>query len=193
MINWNDTLKREYQNLFDTCKIHQDKVALADSIAQKIASHREQYRSIAQQVNKDMPWWLVGVIHHMECGLSFGKHLHNGDSLAHRTVRVPVGRPAKGNPPFTFEESALDALRGEGFGTMQDWSVAHVLFRLEGYNGYGYRLYHPTVKSPYLWAGTYHYTKGKYVADGKFKADAVSEQLGIAAIVKRGFELRLFE
>jgi lysozyme family protein len=66
-----------------------------------------------------------------------------------------------------------------------DWTVAGLMYRLEGYNGWGYRQYHPTVKSPYLWSGSSQYTKGKYVADGKFDPNAVSKQLGAATILRR--------
>jgi len=189
---WGDALKREYQNLFDTCRIHSERVKFAETIANQIAHRKELYRAIAKQVNAQMPWWFVGAIHHMECGLDLAKHLHNGDPLSKRTVRVPANRPATGEPPFTFEQSALDALRHMGFATEADWSMSRILYRLEGFNGYGYRQYHPTVKSPYLWSFTHHYVKGKYVADGKWNGEAVSQQLGIAAIIKRGFELKIF-
>jgi lysozyme family protein len=43
---------------------------------------------------------------------------------------------------------------------------------------------HPEVLTPYLWSFTNHYTKGKFVADGKFDANAVSKQCGAAAILK---------
>ena len=32
-----------------------------------------------------------------------------------------------------------------------------------GFNGWGYRLYHPNVKTPYLWSYTDKYSKGKYI------------------------------
>lgn len=206
-MQWTPKLKTEYENLFATCRVYEALIikrlngkiirvtpkATADAIVKKIASHREQYRAIAAVVNKDMPWWFIGVIHYMECGLDFKKHLHNGDPLTARTKRVPAGRPKTGTPPFTFEESAIDALRSMKYNEQTDWSVAYMLFKLEGYNGYGYRLYHPNVKSPYLWSMTNHYTKGKYAADGVWNEQLVSEQLGIAALIKRGVELKLFD
>ena len=59
------------------------------------------------------------------------------------------------------------------------------LFQLEGYNGFGYRDHHPTVPSPYLWSFSNHYTRGKYVADGRFSPTAVSQQCGAAVLLKR--------
>ena len=47
-----------------------------------------------------------------------------------------------------------------------------MLFRLEAYNGSGYRDKHPDVKTPYLWSFSNHYTRGKYVADGTVSGTA---------------------
>ena len=60
-----------------------------------------------------------------------------------------------------------------------------MLFRLEAYNGSGYRDKHPDVKTPYLWSFSNHYTRGKYVADGTFSGTAVSRQCGAAVLLKR--------
>jgi len=62
--------------------------------------------------------------------------------------------------------------------------AAHNPFKLEGFNGFGYRTRHPEVLIPYLWSFTNHYQKGKFVADGKFDPNAVSKQCGAAAILK---------
>jgi hypothetical protein len=40
------------------------------------------------------------------------------------------------------------------------------------------------MRSPYLWSCTIHYERGKYVSDGKFDPQAVSLQVGCAAILK---------
>jgi hypothetical protein len=105
--------------------------------------------------------------------------------LKARTVHVPAGRPKTGKPPFTWEQSAIDALRGRGLGAWKDWSVPGTLYQLEAYNGFGYRDHHPTVPSPYLWSFSNHYTRGKYVADGRFSPTAVSQQVGAALLLKR--------
>lgn len=191
-IVWNDALKADYQRLWDTCKLTSGCMTCGGSAARtsaRIVNSKDRYLAIARSVSMTMPWWLVGVIHHMECGLSFDKHLHNGDPLTSRTTKWPPGRPVHGTPPFTFEESAKDALLLRGFPHIQDWSIAHCLFILEGYNGYGYRMYHPHVNSPYLWSGTNQYTIGKYVRDGHFDATVVSQQLGIVPIMKCGMGL----
>jgi len=125
----------------------------------------------------------------MESSFNFGTHLHNGDPLTARTTHVPAGRPSTGNPPFSWEESAVDALGYDGASSIKEWDLATILYFLEGYNGWGYRTgagqaTTPPKRSAYLWSMTNQYEKGKYVADGKFDPNAVSTQAGVCAILK---------
>src|SRR4029077_18758554 len=92
-----------------------------------------------------------------------------------------------GSPVFTWAESAIDALCLKGLQNVgaNAWSIERIAFELERYNGFGYRNHHPSVKSAYLWSGTNHYTKGKYIRDGAFDPDAVSGQIGAMAILKQ--------
>lgn len=172
--------------------VHSDKLQAVASQAARITANRPAYESVIKTVKvlhpeAAIPWYFVGLVHLMECTLSFRHHLHNGDPLSRRTVHVPAGRPVKGKPPFTFLESAVDALVFQGLHNETDWSIEKMLYRLEGYNGYGYRQYH-NMPSPYLWAGSNLYVKGKYVSDGKFDPEAVSTQIGTALILKRLLE-----
>jgi lysozyme family protein len=176
-------LKREYQQLWESCLVRPDRVAAADAVAVQIGARRARYEAVAAAVG--VPWYAVGLIHAMECGLAFDRHLHNGDPLTARTVHVPAGRPRAGSPPFTWEASAEDALALDGFAAWKDWSVAGLLYRLEAYNGWGYRSHHPETPTPYLWSFSNHYTRGKYVADGTWSATAVSQQAGAAVLLKR--------
>ena len=118
----------------------------------------------------------------MECGFNFGTHLHNGDPLSARTVHVPKGRPADGEPPFTWLESARDSLVLKKLDRIDDWSLPHMLYLLEAYNGFGYRP--QFVPTPYLWSFSNLYTAGKFTADGKFDANAVSKQCGAAVMLR---------
>jgi lysozyme family protein len=127
---------------------------------------------------------VIALIHSLEASLNFTTHLHNGDPLTARTIHVPKGHPKTGTPPFKWEDSALDALSLAGFDEHTDWSLPGILFAFEAYNGWGYRQYHPSVLSPYLWSYSNHYTKGKYVADGHFDPDVKSDQCGAAVLLK---------
>jgi lysozyme family protein len=134
-----------------------------------------------------VPWWWVAITHNLESGANFKGHLHNGDPLTARTRQVPAGRPLTGTPPFTWEESARDALQLKGLFTQTDWNIARCLFEWERYNGFGYVA--RRINSPYVWSFTTLYDRGKYVADGKFDSMAVSGQCGAAATLKAMIEL----
>jgi len=131
-----------------------------------------------------VPWYFLACVHYLECSFSFKKHLHNGDPLTGYTVNVPAHRPKVGHaPPFTFEESAVDAIKLMKYDQVTNWSLPFILLKLEGYNGFGYNK--KGIRTPYLWSFSNHYTKGKYVRDGVYDADAVSGQMGAAVILKR--------
>jgi lysozyme family protein len=176
-------LKNEYANLWAEMAIRRDKLPVVDASVQRIVDHKDSYRAVEQLTR--VPWFAIAIIHNLEAGGDFTKHLHNGDPLTARTVHVPAGRPSSGNPPFTWEESAADALAYDGLTQVTDWSIEHLAFLFEGFNGFGYRLYHPNVKSPYLWSFSNQYTQGKYVGDGQWSETAVSQQCGAMVLLKR--------
>ena len=182
-------LRGEYQTLFDTCDIRPQRQQAVATLVTQMAQNQARYDVIATATG--IPWYVVGVIHNMEASLNFRTHLHNGDPLTQRTVHVPQGRPVSGAPPFTWEDSALDALRLQKLDRVRDWTVPGTLFQLEGYNGFGYRSRHPEVLSPYLWSFSNHYTRGKFVADGTFSPTAVSTQCGAAVLLRRMSETGL--
>lgn len=183
----NNALRSEYTQLFDTCLVDPAQQRGVDFCARAVQSGRPQYEDVGSPLG--VPWFMVGVIHGMESGFSFQRHLHNGDPLAARTVQVPAGRPRSGAPPFTWVESALDALRIQRLDKWTDWGIAGMLYQLEAYNGFGYRTRHPETLTPYLWSFSNHYTSGKYVADGTWSATAKSKQCGAAVILRRLAEM----
>ena len=184
-------LRAEYQLLFDTCQILADKRASVEAVVGSIDGARLRYEVVAAKLS--VPWYVIGVIHNMEGGLNFMTHLHNGDPLTAQTVQVPKGRPKDGDPPFSWEDSAVDALKLQGYDVWDDWSIPGTLFKWERYNGWGYRNYHPDVKSPYLWSFTNQYTSGKYVKDGIWDPTAISKQVGAACVLRRLAELGKLE
>jgi len=146
---------------------------------------RARYHAIEAMRPHGMPAAVIFGLHGRESSWDFSKHLHEGSPLTHRTRDVPKGRPL-GNPPFTFQQSAEDALYILKHEDRVTWSsIDAALSAIEAYNGTGYLRYHPTVPSPYVWSGTQLYGRGKYVSDGRFSATAVDEQPGVAAILLR--------
>ena len=89
-----------------------------------------------------------------------------------------------GAPPFTWAESAIDALAYDQLEKVNWDSLGDMLYACERYNGTGYLIYHPGTPSPYLWAGTGGEWMGKYVKDGRFDSTAYSDQIGVVAILK---------
>lgn len=154
----------------------------ATAVAQKIVANQARYA--AAVAGMQVPWWFVAVLHCMECSMRFDQHLHNGDPLSGRTVQVPPGRPTAGAPPFTWEVSAHDAIQFERLDRVTDWSLPSVLFNWHRYNGINNEYKRRGIPTPYLWSGSTHYKKGKYVADGVFDPEFVSRQLGAAVILK---------
>ncbi len=179
----NPQSQAEYQRLFDTCIIDNTKLPEINNVIEKITASRSRYESVGNKMG--IPWNFIGIVHCMEGGLSFNKHLHNGDPLTAHTVQVPKGRPKTGNPPFTWEASAEDSLLYEKLDQWKNWSIPGMLYKLETYNGFGYRKLQTPINSPYLWSYSNHFTKGKFVADGKFDPKATSKQIGAGVLLRR--------
>jgi lysozyme family protein len=177
-----------YEMLFSTMIIKDNWKAKVIASAEQILDHETDYDLICAHVNEKMPWYFPGIIHYMEGGLNFNTHLHNGDSLKHRTINVPEGRPlqdpANGFPAgYTFLESSVDAMIMMGFDKVEAWSLKKMLFLFEEYNGFGYEKYH-NIYSPYLWSATNHYDLGKYDKDGHWSAKDSSRQVGAAPLLR---------
>lgn len=180
-ISLTNGLRAEYRDLFETCQVrpeYRDDVAW---VVNRLCSHRAADYLWFEAFG--FPWYYVGILHVMESGMDWSRHLHNGDPLTARTVHVPIGRPKDGEPPFTWRDSALDALNYRQPATWTDWTIAGLLYRFEAWNGFGYRLYHH-IASPYLWSMSKHYRAGKYAADGMWDPTLESKQCGAAVMMR---------
>lgn len=171
----------EYDRMWAAMQISPQHQAVIDRDAAKIMAGKARYETVGQQ--SGVPWFVIGLIDQMEAGGGCKAHLHNGDPLDERTIHVPAGRPpAPAQPPFTWEQSALDALHLEGFDKIKSWLLATIAGELERYNGMGYHA--KGVPSPYLWSFSNQYTSGKYVKDHVYDPNVVSEQAGAMPILK---------
>jgi lysozyme family protein len=182
-VTFSNGLRTDYEQLFHACSVRAERARDVDRLIDRMVANRARYERVTNRTG--VPWCFVAVIHNMESSQNFGCHLHNGDPLTARTVQVPAGRPRQGQPPFTWEDSAADALALKRLGADTDWSLAGILYQLESYNGWGYRRFHPDVPTPYLWSFSNHYISGKYVADGRWSDTAVSKQCGAAVLLRR--------
>ena len=175
--------KDSYAPLFDSCKVRPDRANQVEWYVSKIVSakYRAEYEKLEDQIC--VPWWVIGVLHALEATFNFDTHLHNGDPLTARTYHVPAGHPKTGSPPFTWAESAKDALGIKNWNNRTDWHLASTLYRIERFNGFRSREIYG-INSPYLWSFSNHYSKGKFVADNVWDGDAVSNQCGAAVILR---------
>lgn len=176
--------KQGYANLWRAAEARAPSAAA--SVARGIIADRERYEAAAEAIGHPNIWSLIGAIHYRESSRSFNAHLHNGDSLKGYTHRVPAGRPKVGHgPPFTWEESAQDALKLKSWDSGAHWDeLEYWLYKTEEYNGWGYL---GKNNSPYLWSKTSKQQPGKYVRDHVYDPNAVDSQLGVVAILKAVF------
>ena len=177
--------KASYVKRYAEIELRESKMGDIDRTVDLItkAANMTRYRAVEQATG--VPHWVVGILHMMEASLNFKSHLHNGDPLSAPTVRVPAGRPKHWRAGMSWAESAADALVGGGrnLNEVSDWSVGAALEIFERYNGLGYR--NRNLMSPYLWAGSTYYDKGKFVSDETFDPEAGTKQIGAAVLLKR--------
>lgn len=169
-----------YARAWRDCEVLPHRRREVESAVSRMLVHKPRYLAIQRQTG--VPWWFTAIVHKMECNLSFEKHLHNGDSLQARTWRVPKGRPKTHAGPFTFEESAADALTYDGIPQVKAWSIERAAFMFEKYNGYGY--HSRGINSPYLWSFSNQYARGKFERDHVYNPNLVSEQTGAMVLLK---------
>lgn len=164
----------KYEEQWDVMHQRPERLGGTMVAAKRILAGKAQYKKV--ELALGVPWPVVGMIHERESSCKFSTHLHNGDTLQKRTTHVPAGRPKTGSPPFKWFESAIDALRMKNADAFGPWTIGATGVFLEDYNGPGY--FNRGIPSPYVLAGSDLYTKGKYVADGKFNKNFVDPQPG---------------
>lgn len=177
-----EAAKQGYINLWAKMHIRPERLTLARAIATRLNGQRRRYEVVSAATG--VPWWFIAIVHELEAGGSFNAYLGNGQPLNRVTTLVPRGR----GPFSSWESGALDTLRIEGVDKIKDWSIPRALYMFESYNGFGYA--HHNVNSPYVWSFSNLYERGKFVADGRYDATAVSQQCGAAVVLYAMFDLK---
>lgn len=152
----------------------------ASNVARRLVAPAAKARYQAISKSTGVPWFIIAVIHERESGQDWSKSLAQGDPWSKVSTHTPSGR----GPFSSFERAAVDALVecAPHAAKWKDWSSGGSLTLLEQYNGLGYA--NRGLPSPYIWAGTDQYLRGKYVADGVYDPNVVDQQLGCAALLK---------
>jgi lysozyme family protein len=166
-----EDLRDGYTRLWGTMEIRPSWSSRAEKVARGIIADKERYRTV--ELLAGVPWFVVGLIHQMESDRDFNTHLHNGDPLTARTSNEPIGHPSGGNPPFMWPESAADAIHYDKLDQVPQWTYERVAYELERFNGFRSRTEHH-INTPYLWSGTTHYERGKFVRDNVWNDNFVS-------------------
>jgi lysozyme family protein/peptidoglycan hydrolase-like protein with peptidoglycan-binding domain len=188
MVSFPD-LKDGYERNWASLQIRPARLQEASNKAKRLLKGKDIYQQI-EAITK-VPWWFAGLCHSRESDFDFDTYLGNGQALGRVTTIVPKGRgPFTG--PNAFVNGAVDAFRLEGFLGATDWSIARTLFRLEGFNGFGYQ--NKGVPSPYVYGGSNIYGPpeargGKFIRDHVFDPNTVDIQLGAAVLLKRLMDL----
>jgi lysozyme family protein len=172
------TLQETNAKRWTDCKVSAAKGPAFEKVANRLLASKDRYQKVEKLTG--VPWHVIAVIHEREASQNWNTQLGQGDPLNKKSTHVPKGR----GPFATWEDGAVDALTKcpPYAANNHDWSVGGTLALLEKYNGLGY--YNKGVPSPYIWAGTNQYVKGKYVSDGVYDPNHVDTQLGCAGLLK---------
>ncbi len=167
-------------------EFHEEQMAAARRVAKRLCADKAKSVYLALEHATTVPWYVIAMIHEREASQSWAANIAQGDPWNRVSIHVPKGR----GPFSSFFDAAVDALTkcAPFAAKWKDWSIGGLLTLLELYNGIGYEKYHH-MASPYLWAGSNRYTRGKYVSDGHFDPNVVDTQLGCAVLYKAMTEI----
>jgi lysozyme family protein len=181
-----EDIANEYRMLFAAAKPTPARQTEIDTEVSKILAGRHRYETVEKATG--VPWYLVGIIHSRLVNDTFETHFHTSDPLTAHTVSEPRRRPETGTPPFTWEESAIDAMQYYGLTAQKDWSLPRHLYRLEMYFENHRSRMEFGLRSPYLWGGSNQYVSGTYLGRspsfGVKVTDSATVILGAAVLLK---------
>ncbi len=144
--------------------------------------NKAKYEAVAKKTG--VPAELIAALHWRESTGNFNTYLHQGDPLGKKAVNWPNNIPIF----HKWESAAEHALNQKKW--LRDklkidadtTDLAALATYAEYYNGLGY--HYKGKPSPYVWSGTNQYTRGKYVADGKYSSVTKDKQLGVVAMIQ---------
>lgn len=164
--------------MWQECQVHAPDVAEITRMADTLMKFKAEYYDPAAAKTL-IPWYVIGVIDMREEDFDHNGYLGNGDPLDQVTTHIPRGR----GPFNSWADGAIDALTAGGFNKTANghWDIVTALWKLEEYNGIGYR--ERGLPSPYVWALTNQQVAGKYIADGEWSPSTWDTQPGCAGVL----------
>jgi lysozyme family protein len=183
------TISAENDQLFGQAVIDPSRMSELEKAVDLIKANKARYQTV--ETATGVAWFAVALLHFAGTVSDFSVHL-NGDPLRSRTIRVPKG-PPEGDPPFSWEDSAIDLVRLQARGSDPGSfpTVGVLLFWLEGFDGYGY--HSRNVRSPFIWACTNQYMGGKFLPDHVFDPNFKEKKCGAASLLKLLVQRQIFQ
>jgi lysozyme family protein len=174
-------LKKANANRWQDMRVTTSLVPVMDKTSRRLVDPDAKARYVPVSDKTGVPWFVIAVIHEREASQSWRANLAQGDPWDAVSVHVPKGR----GPFKSWEDAAVDALANcaPHAAKWTDWTAGGAFTLLEEYNGLGYAA--RGRPSPYVWASTNQYVKGKFIADGHYDPNAIDHQLGCAALLGR--------
>lgn len=178
-----ESLRPEYEALLARMTITRQQEV--DAVATKLIEHVREGRYTAVSLKTGVPIVWMAASFEREASSNFNDSPAQGDPWREVSVHVPRGR----GPFESWAAAAIDAYHIDSLDQVgaANWTAARACFEGELFNGFGYRAH--GIHSPYLWAGSNNYAKGKYVADGAWDPNHVDTQLGIVPVMMKMIEL----
>lgn len=175
-------LAPEYTSLLSRMQI--TRVAAVHAAAVKLIAFIDAGRYEAGCEATGVPQIVAAASFEREASSNFNLNPAQGAPLHERSRIIPHNGPFRDWTTAQIAAYRIDGLDKVG---AANWSWAVACYEEESFNGWGYRAY--GVHSPYLFAGTNLYTKGKFVADGKFEW-IEDTQLGVIPMMVAIVQLR---
>lgn len=178
-------LMPEYVKLLSTMIVLPARVGVIDATAKKLTGPLYWPRYQQVQDATGVMGELIAALDYRESNANPRCALGQGDPWGAVSTHVPIGK----GPFRSWSDAATYYVHYDHLDDASHaWSMPYLCWKGEAWNGFGPRDHR--INTGYLWSGTNHYAKGKYVADGKWDPEKVDEQLGIIPLVIRMMELR---
>jgi lysozyme family protein len=172
-------LKSEYTGLLASMRVTQP--LQIDNVARKLLrpENLTRYREVA--LDTGVPAALIAALDQRESGANPRAALGQGDPWNKVSTHVPRGK----GPWKSWKDAAVYYVNYDHLNdvTADRWDWTYACWKGEAWNGFGPRNH--GVRTGYLWSGTSHYVKGKYVKDGVWDPNFVDRQLGIVPLMFR--------
>jgi lysozyme family protein len=175
----------EYVRLLASMIVDPRRAPEIERWAQKLAGPLYWPRYEQVQGMTAIPGELIAALDYRESSANPRCALGQGDLWSEVSRHYPSGC----GPFASWVAAAAFYIHREHFDDhSHEWSWPYACWKIEGWNGFGPRNH--GIHTGYLWAGTNHYYRGKYVADGEWDQSAEDKQIGAIPLMMRIMEIR---